>query len=74
MSNPNPDLTGLKDTYRSREENYLDKTGQVRIEVNTVTALVKNTLVIYSSTNPALTRAPIFVTEREDTLNYLGNC
>ena len=41
-SNPNPDLTGLKDAYRYGEENYLDKTGQVRMEVNVVKAPVRN--------------------------------
>ena len=41
LSNPNPDMTGLKDKYRSGEENYLGKTGQVRMEVNAVTAPVR---------------------------------
>ena len=36
-SNSNPDITGLKDTYRSGEENHLGKTGQVRMEVKVVT-------------------------------------
>ena len=73
-SNPNPDMTGLKDAHRSREENYLGKTGQVRMEVKSVTAPVRITPVISATTNPALTRAPILDTECEDTLNYLGNC
>ena len=67
-------MTGLKDAYRSGEENFLGKTGQVRMEVNIVTAPVRNTPVIYATTNPALIHAPIFDTECEDTLNYLGNC
>ena len=65
-SNPNPDMTGLKNKYRSGKESYLGKTGQVRMEVNAV--------VIYATTNPARTQAPIFNTECEDTLKYLGNC
>ena len=73
-SNPNPDMTGLKDAYRFGEENYLVKTGQVRMEVNAITAPVRNTVVIYATTNPAPTRAPIFDRECEDTLNYFGNC
>ena len=32
-SNPNPDMTGLKDTYKSREES---KNGQIRMEINAV--------------------------------------
>ena len=34
-------MTGLKDAYRSGEENYLGKTGQVRKEVKAVTAQKK---------------------------------
>ena len=70
-SNPNLDMTGLKDRYRSGEENFLGKTGQVRMEVNAVTAPVRNAPVIYATTNPAPTRAPIFYTDCED---ILGNC
>ena len=73
-SNPNPDMNGLKETYRSGEENYLGKTGKVRMEVNAVTAPVRNASVIYATTFPAPIRAPIIDTECEDTLNYLGNC
>ena len=51
-------MSGLKDTYRSGEENYLGKTGLVRMEVNAVTAPVRNAPVIYATTNPALTGAP----------------
>ena len=43
------------------------------MEVNSVTTPVKNTVVIYATTNPALIGALIFVTEYVDTLNYLGN-
>ena len=28
-NNPNPAMTGLKNAYNSREENYLGKTGQI---------------------------------------------
>ena len=56
-SNPNPDMTGLKYSYRSGEENYLE-TGQVRTEVNVFTAPVRNATVIYATTNPAPTRHP----------------
>ena len=67
-------MTGLKDAYRSGEEDYLGKTGQVRMEVNGVTAPVRNTPVIHATTNPTLTWATIFDTDCEDTLNVLGNC
>ena len=52
-SNPNPDMTGLKEAYRSGQDNYLGKTGQVRMEANAVTAPVKTTQIIYATTNPA---------------------
>ena len=74
LSNPNPDMTGLKDAYRSSEENYLGKKGQVRMEVNVVTAPVRNTLVIRATTNPAPTLIAIFYMDCEDTLKVLGNC
>ena len=70
-SNPNPDMTGLKDAYRSGEDNHLGKTRQVRMEVNTVTDPVRNTLVIYATANPAPTQPTIFNTDCEDTLNAL---
>ena len=54
-------MTGLKDVYWSEEENYLGKIGQVRMEVNVVTTPVKNAPVIYATTNPTPTGAPIFV-------------
>ena len=34
--NPNPDMTGLKDGYKSGGDNYLGKKGQIRMEVNVV--------------------------------------
>ena len=73
-NNPNPDMTGLKDGYKSGEESNLDKTGQVRMEINMVTNPVRKAPVIYAATNPTLTGTPTFGTECEDTLNYLGNC
>ena len=44
------------------------------MDFNTVTTPVQNNPVIYATTNPTLTGTPQFVTECEDTLNYLGNC
>ena len=73
-SNPNPDMTGLKEAYRSGEDIHLGKTGQVRMEVNMITAPVGNDLVIYATANPAQIRPTIFDTYCEDTLNALGNC
>ena len=52
-SKPNLDMTRLKDAYRSGEDNHLGKTGQVRMEVNRVTATVGNTPIIYATANPA---------------------
>ena len=60
-SNSNPDMTGLKDKYRSGEENHLGKTGQVRMEVNVVTAPVRPTQIT------------LFDMECEDTLKAVGN-
>ena len=73
-SNPNPDMSRMKDTYRSGEEDHLGNTGQIRMEVNKVTASVGNTPVIYATDNPAPTRPTIFNTDCEDVLNALGNC
>ena len=67
-------MTGLKDAYRSGEENHRGNTGQVRMEVNVVTAPVGNAPVIYTTANPPPTRSAIFFTDCEDTLNALGNC
>ena len=46
-NNPIPDMTGLKDEYKSREDFNLGKTGQVGMEINTVTNPVQNALVFY---------------------------
>ena len=66
-------MTRLKDPYWSGEENHLGNTGQVRMEINTVTAPV-GYQVIYETANPAPTQSAIFFTDCEDTLNTLGNC
>ena len=65
-------MTGLKDTYRSGQDNHLGKTGQIRMEVNVVTASVGNAPVIYATANPAQTRITKFDTDCEDTLNALS--
>ena len=39
-----------------------------------VTVQVRKAPVIYATTKPAPTWAPILDTECEDTINYLGNC
>ena len=44
------------------------------MEVNAVTAPVRNALVINATTNPAPTQVPIFYTDCEDILNAMGNC
>ena len=36
LNKPNPNMAGLKATYKSREESNLGKTGQILIEINTV--------------------------------------
>ena len=73
-NNPNPDMTGLKDAYKSREENNLGKTGQIRMEVNRVNNPVQNTPVFYPATNPTRNMPVTLARECEDTLNHLGNC
>ena len=35
-NNSNPDMTRLKDEYKSRKESSLGKTGQIQMEINTV--------------------------------------
>ena len=67
-------MTGLKDTYRSGEENHLGNTGQIWMDVNAVTAPEGNAPVIYATANPAPTWPTIFDKDCEDTLNTLGNC
>ena len=51
-NNPNPDMTGLKDAYKSREDSNLGKTGQIRTEINVVTSPVQNAPVFYPAINP----------------------
>ena len=67
-------MTGLKDAYWSGEENHLGNTGQVRMEVNTVTAPVMSAPVIYAAASQAPTRTALVIVDCEDTLNALGNC
>ena len=73
-NNPNPHMTGLKDTYKSREESNLGKTGQIRMKINMVNNPVQNAPVFYHATNLTLNRAVTLTAECEDTLNHLGNC
>ena len=42
LSNPNPDMTGLKDVSKSGGDHYLGNTGQIRMEVNAVSNQVQN--------------------------------
>ena len=72
-SNPNPDMTGLKDTYKSREDNYLGQTGPIRMEVNAVNNQVQSAPVFYPTPNPTLYLPVTLARECEDTLNHLGN-
>ena len=51
------------------EENHLGYTGQVRMEVNAVTAPV-----IYAAVNQAPKRTAQVIGDCENTLNALGNC
>ena len=67
-------MTRLKDTYRALEDNHLEKTGQVRMKVKTVTVPVGNAPVIYATANPAQTWINIFDTNCDDTLIALGYC
>ena len=73
-NNPNPDMMGLKDVYKSREESNLGKTGQIRMEINAVNKPEQNAPVFYPATNPTPNRTVTLATECEDTLNHLGNC
>ena len=52
LNNPNPDMTGLKDAYKSREDSNLGKTGQIRMEIKDVTNPVKDAQGFYPATNP----------------------
>ena len=67
-------MTGLKDAYWSGEENHLGNTGKVRMDVNTVTAPVMSTPVIYAALNQTPTQTALVIGDCEDTLNALGNC
>ena len=67
-------MTGLKEDYKSREENYLGKTGQIGMEVNKVNNQVQNALVFYPATNTTPNMPVTLARECEDTLNHLGNC
>ena len=73
-SNPNPDMTGLKDGYKSKEESILGKTGQIRMEIKSVNKPEQNAPVFCHATNPTPNRTVTLATECEDTLNHLGNC
>ena len=73
-NNPNPDMTVLKDTHKSREENYLGKTGQICMEINGVNNQVQNAPVFYPATNPTPNMPVTLSREFKDTLNHLGNC
>ena len=57
-----------------REENYLGKTGQIRMEVKAVNNQVQNAPVFYPAPNPTLNMPVTLARECEDTLNHLGNC
>ena len=74
LNNPNPDMTGLKDAYKSREDSNLGKTGQIRMEIKDVTNPVKDAQGFYPATNPNPNTPITLVRECEDTLNHLGNC
>ena len=73
-NNPNPDMTGLKDAYKSREESNLGKTEQIRMEINAVNKPEQNAPVFYHATNPTPNRTVTLATKCEDTLSHLGNC
>ena len=67
----NLDLIGLKDAYWPGEENHLGNTGQVRMEVNMVTAPVMSAPVIYATASQAQTWTALVIADCEDTLD---NC
>ena len=69
-SNPNPDMTGLKDAYKSREESNLGQTGQIRMEINAVTNPLQNAPVCHPTQDGRI----ILADECEGKLNHLGNC
>ena len=69
-SNQNPDMTGLKDVYKSREESNLGQTGQIQMEINAVTNPVQNSRVFQPTQDVRI----ILADECEGKLNHLGNC
>ena len=69
-SNRNPDMTGLKDGYKSREESNLGQTGQLPMEINMVTKPVQNALVFHPTQDGQIILADMC----EGTLIHLGNC
>ena len=65
----------MKDAYLNRGEEYhLGNTGQLRMEVNVVTAPVMSDLVIYALFNNIQTRAALVIEDCENNLNAMGNC
>ena len=73
-NNPNPDITGLKDSYKSREDSNLGKIKQIRMEINAFTNPVQNAPVFYPATNPTPNMLVTLARDCEDTLNHVGNC
>ena len=73
LNNPNLDMTGRNDAYKSREENYLGKTGQIQIEVNGVNNQLQNATVFYPAPNHTPNMPVTIAMECEDTLNHLGS-
>ena len=69
-SNPNQDMTGLKDGYKSKEESNLGQTGQIKMEISTVTNPVQNALVCQPTQDGRI----ILEDECKGKLNHLGNC
>ena len=45
-NNLNPDMMGLKNPYKSREDSNLEKTGQIPMEINAVTNPVQNAFIL----------------------------
>ena len=73
-NNPNPDMMGLKDAYKSREDSNLGKTGQIRMEINAVTNPEQNSPIFYPATNPTSNMPVTLARECKVTLNHPGNC
>ena len=72
--NLNPDMTGLKETYWSGEESHLGNTGQVRMEVNAVTAPVMSAPIIYASASQTPTQNSTGHQRLEGYPQHFGNC